>query len=1346
MQKTYFFRRLDAVVGQETIEVDEAGLLKCPMPLIVLGEPGMGKTEFIGELGRKLGATPITASLFAHSRTPAHYISEGKPLLIDGLDEAMARNDNDVIDMISARLEEAGAPNFVLCCRSRQWESRATDSFHRIYGRAPTIATLKPFTREEASRYLTERFDGFDQKALLDQLDENGLGEFYSIPLLLEFVGKIAAGGQKIPDVRAELFGFACGLMWQEHDDTRSRSKLVAMTEEQALDAAGAIAAALILGGAEVISELSPFKIEGGEIRLQDVAQHLPGAHAAEAVISSKLFVSVGAGKSKPIHRTIAEFLAARWLGRQARSPRVQRRLLTIFHGHGAVAASHQGLHAWLAYHSPEMAKPVIEADPFGVLRQGDVAALGGARAKVLLEALVRLAQVDPYFRSQDWRARPARGLMIPSLKGRIKEIIESAQSNEHLRSLLIESMEGSPLALELASTLEIVLLDCVRFYRERDAAADALWPHRDLRWWQGTVEELRCQGSEDATRLARELIEKLELQVSDDQLVSTIFAEEGYTISPFPKRIERTVHSIHFYDSIARNLTGSRLGTVLDRISAYSELIDQGDWREVTDLERFSAHLMVRALEARIVGPLDAPRLWSWLGIFNRYRSHYRDDLKELIAILNKDVDSRRAVHSYVVWEARPEASLFATMFQLQRRFVGIVDQRGDVGALLETLIAADNTVESNRQDWRDLMLLSRCEGGLDPALKELGQRFVRGDKELEAVLHQLENPKRQEWEIEQEEGEKARKVSREKQYREAREYYLVGINELRAGHIGMALRPAKAFLGLFHNLKSDGSGEGRLVAWLGQEIAEAAVDGFEAALHLPDLPSPEKISEGYANGREWHASFVVMAGIFARLQKGVPLSDLPLPVLQTGLLLSLSRCGLTSDHNANEALQQLLKPLVVSSEEDREAFARVWVEPQLVAGSAHVSGLYQLANEEPWKETGAKLFPEWLGLFSDVPEAIETQLIDGLIATGNLVALSDHAETKLNGVYKNFDHLFLWLSVDVLVRFEATETALKGIGNTFPEFIWAVRSRFKGDGDRSMQTARPEQAAWIVSEFRAHWPNVERVGGSDRDQNLEDAAEFLRALILQIAEDTSEQGIAAMTALRDAPSDTYSRFILHIASEQRQKRAEAAIEPLAPVQLAQILEDRAPANIDDLKAMVLEALWTVGKKLRGDDLDQIRDFWEDGWRKPYDENRCRDRLAVMLKFELERYDIRLIPEADYPQTKRADLAFANGKMQLPLEAKGQWHDQVWDAATGQLEASYLSDWQCEGRGIYIVFWFGDLPGNTHRRLKNPPEGIPRPATSEEMRLSLIAQIPEGQRPMIEVVVLDISKPKNTG
>jgi hypothetical protein len=210
-------------------------------------------------------------------------------------------------------------------------------------------------------------------------------------------------------------------------------------------------------------------------------------------------------------------------------------------------------------------------------------------------------------------------------------------------------------------------------------------------------------------------------------------------------------------------------------------------------------------------------------------------------------------------------------------------------------------------------------------------------------------------------------------------------------------------------------------------------------------------------------------------------------------------------------------------------------------------------------------------------------------------------------------------------------------------------------------------------------------------------------------------------------------------MAGEQRQKRAEESFEALPVPALGSLVTDRAPTNIDDLRSVIVEELGTAQAKLIGEDIDELRDFWSDEGI-PRDENRCRDRLAAMIGPELARYGIQRITEADMPQSKRADLAYAIGQMQLPMEIKGQWHAEVWDAASNQLDVQYLSDWRSEQRGIYCVLWFGDQSSSTGRRLQAPPHGLSRPTSAEDMRMMLVERIPASRRHTIDVIVLDLA------
>lgn len=1336
----YFSRRLRFTDSKgNSSQVTESEMLAITGAKIVLGEPGMGKSELMLEAGRRIVATPVSAVRFMFSTNPAQYVEPGKPLIVDGLDEAMARREGDAVDMILANLEAIGSPEFILSCRTREWQARSVTNLRQIYGAEPSIFTLEPLERMEAKVFLIQRFAKVDADHVLDHLEGHGLADLYRNPLTLGLMGQVAECDTHLPVTRAALFERVCQLIWPEHDPDRQDSGLGQINEDSALSAAGAIMASLLLAGAEAASTAGPGHLLDRDVRLADL-KTLPGAEAASTIFSSKLLQSSGAGRAGPLHRVIAEYLGARWLARQATTPRAQRRLLCQLHGNGGVPASLRGLHAWLAFHGSGMAEDVIAADPFGVLRYGETAGLTAAQADCMFDALSSLAEVDPFFRAQDWDSHTAAGLMISRLQDRIASIIGSAESNEHLRSLLIEGLEGTALVTDLEGTVEAVMLSGVRFYREREAAAKALLPHRDRASWRQTIDDLRQQGTVDSTRLARNLIEDIDYEISDELLVATLFAEMGQTISPLPRVNEGGAHTLRSYSGIIDALSVPRLVGVLSLVADYAALVSRADWEARYDTIDIISGLMLRAIEEKAVGPSDAAALSRWLGALGDAENSVRERTKKLQARLDEHDDLRRAIQHHLLYVARPHPTILFSERELSRCLVGLRERPKDVAWFLGHLGDSDN--RKVRQDWCDLMRLGIGPDGLDPDIRAASQEFQNRDAELEAFVRRLENPKKTAWQRKQERVA----AKREKKQRIAKEWrrrqYAADRAALRAGDVGALWGPAEAYLGLFHSVTREQAPVGRIAEWLDTGLGSDAMVGLEAVLHRMDLPTPAEITQGFVVGTCWNYRFAIMAGLLARQRTGNGLTDLAPEVRRIGLLLCHNDSSWCVDDDL-PALREELEALVIPTSKDREDFARLWIEPSLAAGSSHVSGLYMLGHDEDWLLTGATLAGGWLTNFPNVPENIELELVDCLTHSGALAALESIAATRANTVFRNLDHMLAWLAIDVLVRFDAVLSDITGIGVRHPEFVWFLRNRLQLERHGSMLPLTLAQAKWIVSEFRAQWPFAVLQGSSVGDTNPHDATEFLSVLINRIADDTTAEGSSAMQSLIAEQADSYSEMIRHMAAEQMQKRVEEDFAPLLPKCLGDLLTEGPPSNADDLKSLIVEELAIAEKKLVGDDLDQVRDFWGDNG-KPYDENRCRDRLAALIGPELIRYEVQRITEADMPKTKRADMAFARGQLQLPMEVKGQWHKKVWDAATRQLDQQYLIDWRSEQRGIYCVLWFGDLPSRSGRRLKAAPKGVATPKTPDEMRETLIARIPESRRPLIDVVVLDLTAGKS--
>ena len=138
---------------------------------------------------------------------------------------------------------------------------------------------------------------------------------------------------------------------------------------------------------------------------------------------------------------------------------------------------------------------------------------------------------------------------------------------------------------------------------------------------------------------------------------------------------------------------------------------------------------------------------------------------------------------------------------------------------------------------------------------------------------------------------------------------------------------------------------------------------------------------------------------------------------------------------------------------------------------------------------------------------------------------------------------------------------------------------------------------------------------------------------------------------------------------------------------------------------------------------------------------SRRRKTRRVLASLHLLQ-SIRLGRETSTPLGTRADIALTRNAIKLPVEIKGQWHRAVWDAAIDQLDAKYTVDWQADGRGVYIVLWFGNVP---RKNLPPHPDGLSRPKTPEELEQMLKDRLPDARRSSIDVFVIDVSRPAGT-
>jgi hypothetical protein len=270
------------------------------------------------------------------------------------------------------------------------------------------------------------------------------------------------------------------------------------------------------------------------------------------------------------------------------------------------------------------------------------------------------------------------------------------------------------------------------------------------------------------------------------------------------------------------------------------------------------------------------------------------------------------------------------------------------------------------------------------------------------------------------------------------------------------------------------------------------------------------------------------------------------------------------------------------------------------------------------------------------------------------------------------------------------------------------------------------------------AEWPT----GWHSRD---DDAAmsDVVRAMFDRLGQDPSPEATAALTSLGDDQAlRPWRDRIAHASAIQARNRRDAEFRYPTIAEIIDTLRGGPPANVSDLRALVVSFLRELGDDLRHGSTDGYKALWNvDSYgrpQQPQPEENCRDRLLERLRARLEPLGVVAEAEGHYADDKRADIKLLTGSFNLPVEVKRHYHADLWNAPRDQLEKRYSRDPASHGYGIYLVVWFG----LDHGAVPKSPPGVARPASATDLEHALSRVLRDDDRSLIEVVVLDCAAP----
>ena len=269
----------------------------------------------------------------------------------------------------------------------------------------------------------------------------------------------------------------------QEHNGPRlAVTRETVQPDDELLRAAGYLCALMLLSGGSSIALQRPGSGKHDVLALPELppSESAPDMASCRSALHTRLFRGNGSGEFFPVHRTVAEYLAAQYLAKRINEGLPAGRVLALMLGEDAgVVPELRGLHAWLAaIATGNLRAELIDRDPLGVILNGDVRSFTHSEKLGVLDALSNEAKRYTYFRNQNWVSQPFGALATADMEQDFRSLLRSAdRSPAHLALVdcVLDALAHGQSMPGLKTELEQIVRDASYWPRSRMEALGIL-------------------------------------------------------------------------------------------------------------------------------------------------------------------------------------------------------------------------------------------------------------------------------------------------------------------------------------------------------------------------------------------------------------------------------------------------------------------------------------------------------------------------------------------------------------------------------------------------------------------------------------------------------------------------------------------------------------------------------------------------------------------------------------------------------------------------------------------------------------------------------------------------------
>ena len=1321
----------------------EDELLAASSYIVVLAEPGGGKTALMESLAEKLGTDAVTANVFVHVENNA----ENSPLVIDGFDE-LARVDNSGIHRLLAKARKTDPTYVIISSRSSEWDNASTNAFQDFLGQSPLVVRLYEFNEIEQREIFDHHVPGEDFTAFQSEVSRFDLNALLPNPQFLKlFADAYIESGRGFTDKRA-IFEQAVERLAKEVNVTVARSTPVLSTAQKVI-ISSEVFAKLLLSGAEGVC-----MSEASEDRVYPLLASLVNAETGtDSILATRLFKpGEMADQHRPVHKIVAEYCAADYLVKKIADPTDSltiQKCLSVIAPNSIVRDELRGVLAWIAsLGSKTIEESAIELDPYAVLANGDPSQLEHSSKRLLVNRLKEVEDKDPYFRRGDfWRRFSVAGFFTQETIGEIKNLLTSG-SDGHLRDLILELLVGSQAIEQIEYELSQLVLSPNESESTRLLASECLFSSMSF-GQQGYLSILIFEASLTSLKVAANIIQTLGLKSLDRKYLEGFFRVSAKLYPVRKNNVRRVIGGRYFIKDLISKLDYPTTEWLLDEFTKNFACICNKEPYKCdcrNGISKIVGAILDRYFEL-INLPYEPQRIWKWMKNL-KFDGHRSADQSKSVKVLQENDELRQGIIA-CAFENINDREKIRDIKMYKFGYLshsGLFFRPNDYKFIVDLAFNSDNPTL-----WSSFIQTHHYSQGDNKQVADSLRRHMR-EQALQKNSFMREWAKSQRHEKEQFKKEwrlwdlKHNRIMRRRNKQQS-EMHLENIKYVQENrelvesgrHWSCLVRFAELVLEKPENIKLEFGDE---------TLARNALKNCISFI-TPEIPDLRELAELQCSSKGLVVETILYAACLEIMRIKGGLEDIELPLLialRTNLNMHYSAVSAEDRAELKAEVDRLIFPDSASAEN----FLRQYVEPQLEDSECGHPEIWLLNNEEIFSHLRSKLSIEWLGRFSQLGLDSLDSLFDIAAQYGNRVELNKIIAERCQ------EFMTLWpnRTDDEDIERKRTFWLLRAwyFLNDVPEAYWEW---LKADKDtvlllnqRSGRMNHSEYSYWprltstkveaILDAFIDKWPKVDLPShwgtGSPKGEN---AYRFLTGIIWSINSDAPDDSIPVLERLISDPRlrDLHNE-LKSIHADHSRKQVLRDFEPPTPQEVVELLDYDLVATVEGLRQLVIDELQDFQKAIKGGEFNSADRFYEGGER--LGEVQSTEIITERLNLRLEPQGISVTLEHQLKNLNRSDFTVTKmirGKRRLLVtEVKGQWHNELYTAATAQLHERYSIHPDAEQQGIFLVIWFG--VDEKVAGLKS--HGI---TSAQELKNSIEQKLPQELKGLIDIFVLDVSK-----